>query len=163
VYLDTSVITPSLFTATKTTNRTVYDEARDRLGIPPLGSSNPLANSTDVLLHNSSDQIMETSIYNIALFRSSRWITPSSETGCLPGVMRRQLLDEELITEEVLLVNSLVDGEPCLLFNGVRGCLRGILKLTRSDSESKLLQMSTSIPLSSTIPSSISDSTKSIM
>ncbi|EFI28684.1 aminodeoxychorismate lyase [Coprinopsis cinerea okayama7 len=126
VLLDKQPVAPSIFTSTKTTNRKVYDDARDRMGIPPL--TTPAGRTCDVLLYNSDQMIMETSIFNVAFFRSGQWVTPAAATGCLLGVARRWLLEHNRITEDTahsLTIGSIVDGEYVLLFNGLQGCRMG--------------------------------------
>lgn len=123
VHLDTQKTPSSIFTSTKTTNRVHYDAARARAGIPPVGTPQPVP--VDVLLYNSDNQLTETSIRNIAFFRSDRWITPSLETGCLSGIMRRLLLEQGLIVEGNLNKDDVKLGEVVLLFNGVEGCSLG--------------------------------------
>lgn len=122
LHLDQESTAPSLFTITKTTNRRIYDEARQRNHLPSLPSP------TDVLLYNSEQLITETTIFNVAFYRSSGWITPALSSGCLPGVMRRWLLEEGRIREdhEGILTRSVVkEGELILLFNGAQGCRLG--------------------------------------
>ncbi|EED80878.1 predicted protein, partial [Postia placenta Mad-698-R] len=116
----------SLFTRTKTTHRPDYTMARDRMGIPPL----PAPSNSDVLLYTFDDELMETSIRNIAFLRRNPpcWVTPRKETGCLPGVMRRWLLEQGRIVEASegeLSKRDLVDEEVVLTFNGVEGCRWG--------------------------------------
>ncbi|TFK41820.1 aminotransferase [Crucibulum laeve] len=126
VRIDTQSTSPSIFTSTKTTKRTVYDDARSRNGIPPL--SNPQGRASDVLLYNSENMVTETTIFNFALYRSSHWITPSAKTGCLPGVVRRWLLEQGRIQEDregLLTKDSIKPGEWVLLFNGAQGCRLG--------------------------------------
>jgi 4-amino-4-deoxychorismate lyase len=123
VYLDTQPTPTSLFTSTKTTRREVYDEARSRAGITP---------SSDVLLYNSNNLLTEASIYNVAIYRSSKWMTPSTSTGCLPGVFRRWLLEQRRIHEDIensLTRDCVKQGEWVLLFNSVQGCRLGRIVL----------------------------------
>ena len=130
ICLDKKPITPSLFTTTKTTFRNIYDHARTRnekrlvkLPQPKLWSE-----SDDVILHNDLGYITEATIFNVAFYRSSKWLTPSTNSGCLPGVMRRWLLQNHRISEDetrCLTVDSVQPGEWILLFNGVQGCRLG--------------------------------------
>ena len=94
----------------KTTNRTIYDRARERY--------DP---STDVILINERGEITETTIANIAVLRNEQWITPKLSCGLLPGTMRAQLLDEGKIIEGIIDSDDLVPGEPIRYFNAVRG------------------------------------------
>jgi len=122
LHLDQESTPPSLFTITKTTNRRIYDEARQRNHLASLPSP------TDVLLYNPEQLITETTIFNVAFYSSFGWITPALSSGCLPGVMRRWLLGEGRIREdhEGILTRSVVkEGELILLFNGAQGCRLG--------------------------------------
>lgn len=125
IYLDTELIEPSVFTQTKTTFRTIYDQAKSR---NEKAAETRSAADWDVLLYNQDGEIMETSIYNVAFYRSSTWLTPSVGTGCLPGVMRRWLIENGRVkedTDNVLTTKGLEPGEWVLLFNGVQGCRLG--------------------------------------
>ncbi|EIW63977.1 uncharacterized protein TRAVEDRAFT_109410 [Trametes versicolor FP-101664 SS1] len=129
VFLDTEPTPSSLFTRTKTTCRDHYTAARNRFHIPPPPAASPL----EVLLYNEDGDITETSIRNIAFVRRSppRWVTPSASTGCLPGVMRRWLLEHGRIVEAVegeLKRDGVVEGEYVLTFNGVEGCRIGQIR-----------------------------------
>lgn len=133
VYIDQDSTTPTVFTSTKTTFREAYDEATSR-NAAALASIAPFY-TADVLLHNQDGQLMEGTIYNIAVHRDGKWITPSTKTGCLPGVMRRWLLENGRIhedTECTLTIESIELGEWILLFNGVRGCRLGKIFMARS-------------------------------
>ncbi|KAF8078979.1 aminotransferase [Lyophyllum atratum] len=125
IYVDSKPTPASLFTSTKTTHRTMYNDARLRARLPlTLDPSN----LTDVLMYNSEDYITETSIFNVAFYRSPYWITPSASTGCLPGVLRRWLLEQGRIHEDKdnqLSKDSIKQGDWVLLFNGVQGCRLG--------------------------------------
>lgn len=138
IQVDSEATPSSLFTATKTTNRAVYDTARTRAGVLPLpstGSSSDPPPPSDVLLYNSENLIMETSIYNVGFYRSNRWLTPPVSTGCLPGVLRRWLLEQGRIfeaDENSLTRESIVEGECVLLMNGVQGCQLGKITLPNS-------------------------------
>ena len=86
----------------------------------------------DVLLYNSNGFITETSIRNVAFRRGNQWITPRSESGCLPGVSRRVLLEEGTIVEGDIRREELCLNETILTFNSVEGCCLGRLALLSS-------------------------------
>jgi hypothetical protein len=126
IYLDKEPTIPSIFTITKTTFRNIYDEARirneNRLQQPGVWSG------SDIILFNDKGFIMEATIFNVAFYRSSKWVTPSTNSGCLPGVMRKWLLQNNRIWEDetgCLTKDSIQPGEWVLLFNGVQGCRLG--------------------------------------
>lgn len=104
IVLDTQPIeSGNIYLYHKTTNRTVYDDARKRHGIG--NSSNNSNNSIfDVLLFNESSQITECTIANFAIrgdllesnnatYTPTQYVTPFVSCGLLPGVMRSHLLD----------------------------------------------------------------------
>ncbi|KAL0068532.1 Aminodeoxychorismate lyase [Marasmius tenuissimus] len=134
--MDTSPTPSSLFTSTKTTQRSHYDAARARAGLQSY------ADPIDVLLYNEEGMITETSITNVAFYRGGGWVTPVSRTGCLEGVMRTWLLERGRIKEDVVTKESVEDGEEVLVFNGVAGCRRARIKLNRA---------STFLPFSPTV------------
>lgn len=119
IYIDPERTTPSIFTTTKTTHRQVYNAARARHNLAPIPTPSDV--HIDVLLHNDDDLVMETSIRNIAFLRNNQWITPSTTSGCLPGVMRRLMLEENHFTEGDIKLSEVVVGEIVLTVNGVEG------------------------------------------
>lgn len=139
IHIDSEPTPSSVFTQTKTTCRTLYDEARIRALVPdPSATHTDPTLPSDVLLYNSDNHISEASIYNVAFYRSKRWQTPPASTGCLPGVLRRWLLEQGRIyeaDENLLTRESIVEGECVLLFNGVRGCTLGKLALPTPSSD----------------------------
>lgn len=122
VYVDTTPVLPSPFTSFKTTHRTVYSEARSRAlpGIRP--------GKEEVVLVNSTNQVMEGSITNIAVKNEKgQWITPQLTSGCLCGVTRNMLLRRQFIFEGNVNKDSLTVGQDVLLFNGIIGVVRGTI------------------------------------
>ncbi|KAG0323820.1 hypothetical protein BG000_002452 [Podila horticola] len=120
VVLDTEA-TPkdNVFLHHKTTEREVYNEARNRADIP-----------FDVILYNEDKEVMETTIANIAVETENEetgeleWITPRASTGLLRGTMRRKLLESGEIREGVVTLNDLkkavMDNRRIKCFNSVR-------------------------------------------
>lgn len=124
VYLDPESTPPSIFTCTKTTKREMYNSARERAKLAPLAPSSPgrPVPSEEVLIHNERQHITEGSFTNFAVYRSRRWVTPSADSGCLPGVMRRWIVEQGRVyeaSEETFNRESLRQDEWLLLFNGV--------------------------------------------
>ena len=94
------------------------------MGLPEFGGN------VDVLLWNDYGYITETSVRNVAFFRT-RWLTPTDVTGCLEGVMRRWLLANKRIFEDksgVLRVNGVQRGETVMTFNAVEGCRLAVVR-----------------------------------
>ena len=94
----------------KTTKRGVYEEARRDCDA-----------TTDVILINERDEITETTITNIAVFRDGQWITPALSCGLLPGVLRAELLSCGEIVEGIIHPQDLHSSDPIRCFNALRG------------------------------------------
>ncbi|KAJ7459184.1 aminotransferase [Mycena galericulata] len=124
LFVDTEPTPPSgLFSSTKTTERTVYNAARARVGLPPLPTDD-----ADVILYNPQLHVTESSVSNVAFYHADVWVTPPLASGCLPGVLRRWLLQHKRIREAAegeLTKAQLLPGDWVLLFNSVRGCRLG--------------------------------------
>ena len=123
IYIDPLPTSPSIFTSTKSTHRTAYNDARVRVGLSPLPT--PSDAHIDVLLHTPDGLVLETSIRNVAFNRNGAWLTPPSSSGCLPGVMRRLLLEKGAIVEGDIKLADVVEGELVMTFNGVEACWFG--------------------------------------
>jgi len=94
----------------KTSLRSVYDEARAR---------HPDAD--DVLLVNDRGEVTESTIANVAVSLSGRWITPPLEAGLLPGVGREVALEEGWLEEATIRVDDLERTDAMELVSDVRG------------------------------------------
>ncbi|KAI7905510.1 aminotransferase [Cokeromyces recurvatus] len=117
VVLDTQpskTIKMSPFILHKTTQRDMYDLARERTGCDYHATEDK---PFDVILWNEHQEITETSIANIAIrFMTTKdtdhpfvWKTPKIECGLLPGVFRSFLLDhEEKLIEDVITIDELI-------------------------------------------------------
>lgn len=123
IYIDPQPTSPSIFTSTKSTHRVMYNEARARIGLSPIPT--PPTAHLDVLLHTPEGLAMETSIRNIAFRRGDKWVTPAARSGCLPGVMRRLLLERGILVEGDVRMQEVVPGEVVLTLNSVEGCWMG--------------------------------------
>lgn len=86
----------------------------------------PEGRSVDVILYTPAGHLSEASIRNLAVRRNNQWLTPNAQTsGCLPGVMRRSLLEQGIWTEAKegeLRKEDLRDGEIVMTANAVEGC-----------------------------------------
>ncbi|KAI7885013.1 D-aminoacid aminotransferase-like PLP-dependent enzyme, partial [Lichtheimia hyalospora FSU 10163] len=95
------------FLRNKTTQRNVYNEARQRVG---CGTEN---GPFDVILWNKDRQVTESSIANVAIQSLGEnghhvWKTPSVECGLLPGVFREALLANGELVEDIITVDELM-------------------------------------------------------
>ena len=123
IYIDPLPTSPSIFTSTKSTHRTVYNDSRARVGLTPLPT--PSDAHIDVLLHTPDGLVLETSIRNVAFNRDGAWITPPRSSGCLPGVMRRLLLEKGVVVAGTIKLADVEEGELVMTFNGVEACWFG--------------------------------------
>lgn len=125
IYLDTQSTEFSYLSFFKTTNRSVYDNARLRT-LPNLKPD-----LEEVLLYDKDGFLVEGSITNFAIKRISdnKWITPPLSLRCLFGVMRRFLLEKNYIIEEKIHLNNLNSKTEIVLFNSLRGIFKGKIVL----------------------------------
>ncbi|KAJ5334699.1 hypothetical protein N7452_007102 [Penicillium brevicompactum] len=124
VYVDPESTNPSKFTTHKTTARDEYASARLRAGI------NSPTETSEVLVVNPNDEIMEGSITTPYFLRGHMWVTPPLSSGGNAGTTRRYALSQGFCIEQKMTRQDLVDGESCWLSNGVRGFLRGQVVLS---------------------------------
>ncbi|KAF8328135.1 aminotransferase class IV-domain-containing protein [Cantharellus anzutake] len=135
VFLDTDPTTPSLFTRHKSTNRDVYDEARDRVGIESYNSPE------EVLLINHDSDVVDGSMRNICIWRDGSWVTPPLASGCLDGVVRRWMLATGKVKERRIRSDELINGEWVLTSNSVEGCSFGKFVADREEHRNNNLRI----------------------
>lgn len=100
----------------KATQRAVYEAAR-----------RACPDADDVILWNARGEVTETTIANLAVKLAGRWVTPPVACGLLPGTLRERLLARGWLTEQVVTRDDLQRADGLLLFNSVRGLIRGVL------------------------------------
>jgi len=98
----------------KTTRREVYDAFQLE---KPSGIF-------DWVLWNDKQELTEGTFGNIALELDGQWLTPASECGLLPGVMREELLQRKIISEAKLTIADLHAATQVAFFNSLRGWLK---------------------------------------
>jgi len=97
----------------KTTNREMYDR---------LNKAARAAGFDEVIFTNERGEVTEGAVSNIFIERSGRWMTPPLNSGVLPGVFRRHLLETRPAAEEcVLTIADLQSADSVYLCNAVRG------------------------------------------
>ncbi|MGI9649462.1 MAG: aminodeoxychorismate synthase component I [Acidimicrobiia bacterium] len=94
----------------KTTNRTVYQEAAGRH--PDVD---------DVVLVNRAGMATETTSANLAVRLGEEWVTPPVGDGCLPGVLRGQLVAEGTLREQSVPAESLGRADELAIVSSLRG------------------------------------------
>src|SRR6266536_2601511 len=89
VLLDTVRIKPSPYTSYKTTERDMYTEARERVGIKAF------ADKREVLIISEHDsEIIEGSLTGVFFWRDGKWTTPPVSSGGQVGASRRLALEK---------------------------------------------------------------------
>lgn len=77
----------------------------------------------EALLTNERDRLVEGSRSNVALVFPDRILTPPKSDGCLPGTVRRRLLERGLLSEWPLSSEDLAQASEVLLMNSLIGVL----------------------------------------
>lgn len=126
VVMDSQTTDLSPATSFKTSDREMYNRAREAAGI-----SGP-THTKEVLLYNTDGLIMDGSITTPYLFREERWVTPPKSSGGQQGVTRRWALQQGLCSEGTVPRNSMKDGETIWLSNAFRGFFPAVFKEGRS-------------------------------
>jgi para-aminobenzoate synthetase / 4-amino-4-deoxychorismate lyase len=106
----TPVDSSDVFLFHKTTNRTVYDEARKTAFA-----------SDDIVLWNERGEVTETTVCNIVAEIDGRMVTPPVLCGLLAGTFRQDLLDNGKIFEEIISKETLGRASRIWVVNSVRG------------------------------------------
>jgi para-aminobenzoate synthetase/4-amino-4-deoxychorismate lyase len=81
----------------------------------------------DVFLVNERGEVTESTICNVAVQKGGVWYTPPIESGCLPGILRRVLIEEGLLEERPLTVEEVASATDVAVINSVRGWRRAVL------------------------------------
>lgn len=76
----------------------------------------------DALLMNEQGRLVEGSRSNLAVVLGDRVVTPPESDGCVPGTVRRRLLEQGVIEERSLVPEDLFAGE-VLLMNSLIGVM----------------------------------------
>lgn len=83
----------------------------------------------DALLQNERGHFVEGTRCNLALVVEDRVLTPPLSDGCLPGTVRRRLLERGVLQEASLTVEDLAKAREILLMNS----LIGVMPVSRID------------------------------
>lgn len=100
----------------KTSRREPYDDRRAR---------HPEAD--EVLLVNERGQVTEATTATVAALIDGQWVTPSADSGCLPGVERAALLASGVLIEGELTCADLQGADQIAVINALRGWRQAIL------------------------------------
>ncbi len=103
----------------KTTRRQAYIAAREEFSPAEID---------EVVLLNDRDEVCEGSITSLFLdVGASACLTPALECGLLAGVLRRELLQNGVVKEGVVSVETLKNARNILVGNSLRGMIRAAL------------------------------------
>ncbi|MDD4871470.1 MAG: aminodeoxychorismate synthase component I [Kiritimatiellae bacterium] len=93
----------------KTTNRTIYEDAR-----------HSISDVDDVILLNECGEITESTIANVVVEKNGKLLTPPVSCGLLAGTYRELLMEKGEIEEGIITLNDLMNGKRVFLINSVR-------------------------------------------
>jgi 4-amino-4-deoxychorismate lyase len=88
------------------------------------------AGFNDAILLNSQGEICCATTANILVKRENNWLTPPSNSGCLPGIMRQRGIDLNII-KETLIEAKPKDNDEWFLINSL-SC-RPIQKINKKE------------------------------
>ncbi|MDB5530777.1 MAG: pabB [Devosia sp.] len=105
----------SLWLAHKTTNRSFYDQPRQR--------AHAATGVDEVVFLNENNELTEGSITNLFIERDGILLTPPLAAGLLPGTIRAELIDSGRAREHTLTLSDLETAPAIFLGNSVRGLI----------------------------------------
>jgi branched-subunit amino acid aminotransferase/4-amino-4-deoxychorismate lyase len=75
---------------------------------------------SDGVYLNQNGDVVETGSANIIILKDGKFITPTLETGCLPGITRQILIKDFAVTEEVFNWDQLLESDGVFLCSSIR-------------------------------------------
>ena len=122
--LDTEPVdASSIWLYHKTSRRSIYEERVSR---------HPAAD--DVILTNERGEVTEATIANLCVRLDDRWWTPPIDSGCLPGVERRRLLEQGTVMERIVAIDDLYAADQIALVSSLRAWRPAVLLTSQEDS-----------------------------
>ena len=115
----------NLFLYHKTTNREFYDTPRTFM--QSRAEEEGSEKIDEVIFQNEKGEITEGSFTNIFVKVKGELITPSIESGLLPGTLRQRLIEQGKAKEKILTLNDLQSAEEIYVGNSVRGLIKAKL------------------------------------
>jgi 4-amino-4-deoxychorismate lyase len=138
VYIDRRPTQPFLFTTNKSTYRTHWSLASERLNIP----CNLTFERVSFLATNPIGEVMDGGYDTVYFWRFDErsgewgWVVPAKECGGSLGVTRRWAVRNAGVGEKIVRVESLREGEEVWLSSGSWGFRRGFITLRERFEES---------------------------
>ncbi|RLK63343.1 branched-chain amino acid aminotransferase [Atopobacter sp. AH10] len=77
----------------------------------------------ELLLFNSKGQVCEGTVSNVFFVKDSQVITPPVSCGLLPGIVRRYLLENFSVREEIIKREDLEEMDECFVTNSLMGIM----------------------------------------
>lgn len=115
----------NLFLYHKTTNRDFYDTPRTFM--QSRAEEEGSEKIDEVIFQNEKGEITEGSFTNIFVKVKDELITPSIESGLLPGTLRQSLIEQGKAKEKILTLKDLQLAEEIYVGNSVRGLIKAKL------------------------------------
>jgi branched-subunit amino acid aminotransferase/4-amino-4-deoxychorismate lyase len=75
---------------------------------------------TDGVYLNQNGDVVETGSANIVVLKNEKFITPSLESGCLPGITRQILIKHFDISEELFTWEQMLESDAIFLCSSIR-------------------------------------------
>lgn len=75
---------------------------------------------TDALFINEREEVVESAVANVLVYRDGDWFTPKLDSGCLPGVTRALLIENFGVREEIIHEAELKETESVALVSSLR-------------------------------------------
>ncbi|KZZ99685.1 Aminotransferase, class IV [Moelleriella libera RCEF 2490] len=122
VYIDTMPTPFSLHLRHCTSNKTILNASRARVGLKDVGSR-----EADVLLYDHAGMVCGTPSATVYFFREGQYYTPDISTGCLAGASFAWAMERSLARQAFIPLDQICEGEKVWLSNAVNGFYRGII------------------------------------
>jgi para-aminobenzoate synthetase/4-amino-4-deoxychorismate lyase len=85
------------------------------------------ADVDEVIVVNDRGHVTGATSANIAIREGNRWLTPPRTDGCLPGILRSELVAKRVLHERTLRPEDVARSPAVLLISTARGCRRARL------------------------------------
>ena len=75
---------------------------------------------SDGVYLNQNGDVVETGSANIIILKDGKFITPATESGCLPGITRQMLIKDFAVTEGLFTWDQLLESDGVFLCSSIR-------------------------------------------
>ncbi|MGB0960533.1 MAG: aminotransferase class IV family protein [Halocynthiibacter sp.] len=110
---ETPIASSDPFRAVKTTNRAIYDAARAALS----------EGIDEMIFLNEHGEVAEGTITNVFIDLEDEMITPPLGAGCLPGVLRAELIRQGVVRVGRVFLSDLKRADQIYVGNSLRGLI----------------------------------------